>query len=348
MGGGCGSHVDDSAGRGVDAQAQIDFMSCNIKSFSLGAEYAALWEVCGAPVHLLLLINEDVKCCRENKVLQRLEEEYAKCFADDVDDADEDDLEDAAHACWLLFRPYLAQLQQVLQGTHLRPAVGGIAPGADSVYRVQVKTVGGYLVAIQHDLVYNYDIPSPVPNPVPGVVKEVPADQVKVQRSLPHSCAIVCVDQDRRFLKPVHSAPSEQAFINEAVILSHLPRHSSLVPLLGVVVLPDGTVDGLLLELVDGVPLSEWRPPAGGHTAGHLKRQWLDQIRAGVSAVHGAGCVWGDAKPSNIMIDGQCNARLVDFGGGYTPAFVPQSVAGTRFGDAVGVQSIAEFVASLP
>lgn len=70
----------------------------------------------------------------------------------------------------------------------------------------------------------------------------------------------------------------------------------------------------------------------------------LDQILAGLSAIHGAGIVHGDLKPANVVVDDDWNAKLIDFGlatvegeagpgpGALTPAYCPPELAkGTGF-----------------
>jgi serine/threonine-protein kinase len=72
----------------------------------------------------------------------------------------------------------------------------------------------------------------------------------------------------------------------------------------------------------------------------------LDQILAGLSAIHEAGIVHGDLKPANVVVDDDWNAKLIDFGlatvqgqlgaddassgsssGALTPAYCPPELA---------------------
>lgn len=104
-----------------------------------------------------------------------------------------------------------------------------------------------------------------------------------------------------------------------------------------------GPVGGLLLTYVnegwDGVLSTRaWgSPPA-------MRRRWADQVREAVAALHEAGVVWGDAKPDNVMVDGDDNAWLIDLGGGYTEGWVDNDKAGTKEGDLQGVASIEKYL----
>ncbi|KAM3552958.1 hypothetical protein MY1884_006927 [Beauveria asiatica] len=56
--------------------------------------------------------------------------------------------------------------------------------------------------------------------------------------------------------------------------------------------------------------------------------------------------VWGDAKPDNVLIDGNQNAWVIDFGGGYTEGWVPKNLAGTVKGDLTALTKIVDYVES--
>ncbi|KAK4112537.1 hypothetical protein N656DRAFT_789681 [Canariomyces notabilis] len=46
-----------------------------------------------------------------------------------------------------------------------------------------------------------------------------------------------------------------------------------------------------------------------------FKLRWANQLRDTVSELHEAGIIWGDARPSNVMIDKHDDAWIVDVGG---------------------------------
>lgn len=72
--------------------------------------------------------------------------------------------------------------------------------------------------------------------------------------------------------------------------------------------------------------------------------RWADQIRSAIEYLHGKGLVWGDAKSANILIGGDRNAVLVDFGGGYTDKWVDKVNHDTPCGDLQGLDRVLAFM----
>ncbi|KAI0411142.1 hypothetical protein F5X98DRAFT_368287 [Xylaria grammica] len=64
--------------------------------------------------------------------------------------------------------------------------------------------------------------------------------------------------------------------------------------------------------------------------------RWSGQIRESVQSLHKAGMVWGDAKPQNILIRKDGNARLIDFGGSYSRGWVGEDKRESVEGDIQG------------
>lgn len=104
-----------------------------------------------------------------------------------------------------------------------------------------------------------------------------------------------------------------------------------------------GAILGLLLTYIDcrNLTLSCAVKP---ETSTTLREKWTAQLQDLVTQLHGAGIVWGDAKPDNVLIDSNQNVWLVDFGGGYTEGWVPKTLAGTTEGDLVAVEKMIEFI----
>lgn len=93
---------------------------------------------------------------------------------------------------------------------------------------------------------------------------------------------------------------------------------------------------GLLMEYIDGKTL-QYRSKDAPEV---LKKKWIDQIEATLGRLHEIGIVWGDAKPDNAMIDVSEDVVLVDFGGGYTPEYIPHELQQTAQGDLIGLDHI--------
>jgi serine/threonine protein kinase len=54
------------------------------------------------------------------------------------------------------------------------------------------------------------------------------------------------------------------------------------------------------------------------------RRHWAAEVEGLVKELHAAGLVWGDAKPHNVLVDGENRLWLIDFDGGYTDGWVDQ------------------------
>ncbi|KAH7222607.1 uncharacterized protein BKA55DRAFT_584726 [Fusarium redolens] len=76
------------------------------------------------------------------------------------------------------------------------------------------------------------------------------------------------------------------------------------------------------------------------------KQKWASQIRQTIESLHQHGLIWGDGKPSNIIIDEKDNAWLIDFGGGYTRGWVDEELAETKEGDEQALNKITELLSS--
>ncbi|KAF4447323.1 hypothetical protein F53441_9120 [Fusarium austroafricanum] len=95
--------------------------------------------------------------------------------------------------------------------------------------------------------------------------------------------------------------------------------------------------------------LRQWVP---GHRLSNVvtaatieKRQkWTSQISQTIKYLHEHGLVWGDGKPSNIIIDEHDDAWLIDFGGGFTRGWVDEELEGTKEGDEQALAKIVEFL----
>ncbi|CAG9949749.1 unnamed protein product [Clonostachys rosea f. rosea IK726] len=76
-------------------------------------------------------------------------------------------------------------------------------------------------------------------------------------------------------------------------------------------------------------------------------RRWVNDLNNILGGVHKAGCVWGDAKPENVLVDDEDNVRLIDFGGGYTDGWVEEEQHGTQRGDLEAMEKIRQWLEQL-
>ncbi|KAH9991326.1 hypothetical protein F4779DRAFT_609645 [Xylariaceae sp. FL0662B] len=74
------------------------------------------------------------------------------------------------------------------------------------------------------------------------------------------------------------------------------------------------------------------------------KQKWVAQMRETLAQLHSIGLFWGDGKISNIIIDKDDNAWLIDFGGGWTENWVDRELAGTVEGDEQALRNIVKFL----
>ncbi|KAJ4316064.1 hypothetical protein N0V84_008063 [Fusarium piperis] len=96
---------------------------------------------------------------------------------------------------------------------------------------------------------------------------------------------------------------------------------------------------GFLRQWLPGRRLSEIDVAA---TTAKTRQKWVSQIRETIQLLHKQGLVWGDGKPSNVIIDGQDNVWLIDFGGGFTDGWVDKELAETTEGDEQALTKIAK------
>jgi len=148
------------------------------------------------------------------------------------------------------------------------------------------------------------------------------------------------------FLKECNSAAQtkNELEVYKKMAISNLDPELRVCRLHGVVSDENGAFFGLLLTYIDhkAGPLSNRVDPTEPDVA--LRTRWANPVEVAVSALHAAGIVWGDVKAENVLIDGDDNAWIIDFGGGYTRGWVDEKIAGTVQGDVTGLAKLKEFI----
>jgi hypothetical protein len=76
-------------------------------------------------------------------------------------------------------------------------------------------------------------------------------------------------------------------------------------------------------------------------------RRWAHELERQLSDLHGAGCIWGDAKPENVLVDINDNVWIIDFGRGYTRGWVEKDLECTQGGDLAAMRKIRQWLEDL-
>lgn len=114
-----------------------------------------------------------------------------------------------------------------------------------------------------------------------------------------------------KLLRRAADAPgSRERFKRERQILARL-EHPAIARLLDGGVAPDGR-PFLVLELVDGEPITRWSDARRSGVEGRL--QLFRQVLEAVEHAHRNLVVHRDLKPSNIFVTGDGQVKLLDFG----------------------------------
>ncbi|WP_447009616.1 protein kinase domain-containing protein [Saccharothrix hoggarensis] len=103
---------------------------------------------------------------------------------------------------------------------------------------------------------------------------------------------------------------TEQRMVREARALAAV-RHPNCVRVFDIVQDPDGLA--IIMEYIDGQPLSDVVLKSGLLADTLAARLWLNMADA-LAAAHEQGVLHRDVKPSNVIVDTQGTAHLIDFG----------------------------------
>lgn len=170
-------------------------------------------------------------------------------------------------------------------------------------------------------------------------------------------CLVTVDGQDQKFLCKARRDglrnPSLEREIDclQRILQAHekLAAHTAafMIPALqGYVKHPKtGVVLGLLREWIPS-DHSLWDLEAadsqGLNAPQEFREKWACQIQETIKNLHSIDVIWGDVKPSNVIIDFNNDAWLIDFGGGWTDGWVDENLQETVEGDEQGVTRLLE------
>ncbi|KAE8152773.1 hypothetical protein BDV25DRAFT_137580 [Aspergillus avenaceus] len=141
------------------------------------------------------------------------------------------------------------------------------------------------------------------------------------------------------FFKPVKTP---QGFKREVTLLHDIQTFNLpvRVPKLHSIVLSEAG-DKALGILLQWLPFgSNTLLSQKGEEAKRLHDKWESQVGEILEHLHQKSIIWGDVSPSNIVIDWNDDAWILDFAGGVDEDFVDKQLAGTPGGDLGGIEKV--------
>ena len=109
---------------------------------------------------------------------------------------------------------------------------------------------------------------------------------------------------------------------------------------MGLVTNDDAHVEAMLMEYI---PNAETLRDRERIDSVELSK-WTRQMKEAIDYLHSKGCVWGDAKPSNVLIRENGDIVLIDFGGGFTSGWIEEKHYESVAGDLLAWERIVEFM----
>lgn len=164
------------------------------------------------------------------------------------------------------------------------------------------------------------------------------------------NCRMTTVDGQELFFKPLRypddAARKHELETYEKIKKADFGPEVRTSRLYGVVVNERQQLRGLLLHRIAVDLTLDFMLKIRKDTTEESLKRWTEQVDTTVKALGREGIVWGDAKPSNILVDLDGDAHVVDFGGGYSMGWVDPEKAETVEGDAEALEKIQEFIVS--
>ena len=146
--------------------------------------------------------------------------------------------------------------------------------------------------------------------------------------------------------KEIPGPDSVDEFLYEVNALSSLVKAENVIRLQGLVISDDdSTVKGLLIAYAEKNALVDIIYDNHGNLPWARRQRWAKQIIKGLSEIHEAGFVQGDFTLSNIVIDGNDEAKIIDINRrgcpvGWEPPEIAKLIeSGQRISMFIGVKS---------
>ncbi len=128
----------------------------------------------------------------------------------------------------------------------------------------------------------------------------------------------------------VKSAPSDQRFIDQAIHeheiaarLDHITLRKSYKLFKQRALLRTNEVY-VLMELIDGLTLEQYRPDGMAHLC-----ELMILVAQGLHSMHQKGVVHADIKPNNILVTSSDTIKIIDFGQSCPIGTIKQRIQGT-------------------
>jgi hypothetical protein len=299
--------------------------------YNFEGDYEDLLDWGNVRYHSVLQYNEDNPCAEENVALKGL---WAAMATDD-----QHELQEAAQRCFSIVYPFLRDDYE------RRCQVLTDKPGPTLV-KIQVVTRDDRsLQVIEHDKHLKYPVKDPIENTFPGLPIFSASTIESLEEIFFNISKVKFRDVDSVYcIKTVHRS-DERALGRELSILSRC-SHPNIIRCIGLVEPVDdgGKVEGIVLEYIENTEslhvLSE-----SGFSPVDCER-WITQIRDALEYLHENNLIWGDVKADNVLLRGNGDVVLVDFGGGFTTGWIEHQYNESVMGDWQGFQKIVQFLRS--
>lgn len=218
----------------------------------------------------------------------------------------------------------------------------------DTVTNLKLETTNGRLhVHVVEDI--NEIIPYPTLRMVQHLrCYQIPERDIEFDSHMSGFVYKVRVNGKTLIKKEIPGPDTVDEFLYEVNALSSLRFSENVIEFHGVVVDDDGHVKGLLIDYAEQGALMDVIYDAQEHGLDlpwRMRQKWAYQIVQGLSDIHEAGFVQGDFTLSNIVIDHQGNAKIIDINrrgcpvGWEPPEATPLIDSNQRISMYIGVKS---------